>query len=108
MIDLSFCDPTFFLEDNNLPFDHLLREKVVTYAEQHQYPTEETQSIYYAKKEDFSAYQTYKCICTRASFGRGSTLSKPNLDHCGSNEFSFESWQQKTRVERGSFDRNSK
>lgn len=101
VMDFSFCSPTFFLEDHNLPFDALVREKVLTYTSTENYPTEEVHTIYYASKEDFSAYQTYKCICKRASFGRGSTLAKPNLDHCGSDEFSFESWHKKTRATAG-------
>ena len=43
------------------------------------------------KKEDVEALQTYKIICGR-KFGRSSSLSKPNLDHFGSDEFCFESY----------------
>lgn len=92
VMDFSFSHPTFFLEDNLLPFDGLVREKVLKYCNQHNYPSEETKTIYYKDRKSFPAYQTYKCICKRATYGRGATLSKPNLDHCGSNEFCFESW----------------
>ena len=99
-MDFSFCSPTFFLEEGKLPFDSLVREKVLKYTAKENYPTEEVQTIYYATKEDFSAYQTYKCICKRASFGRGATLAKPNLDHCGSDEFSLNRGTKKPALRR--------
>ena len=98
VIDWSFCSPTFFLEDHQLPFDQLVRRAVLQYTEKNNFPTETTHSVYYSEEADFAAYQTYKCICKRGSFGRGPTLAKPNLDHCGSAQFSFESWQKKTRL----------
>lgn len=103
LMDFSFCSPLFFLEDNNLPMDLLVQEKVRTYCSQHNYEASEAKSIYYSERKDFPAYQTYKCICNRSSFGARLSLDKPNLDHCGSNEFCFESWQKKTRDKRGSF-----
>jgi DNA polymerase III alpha subunit len=98
LMDFNFASPTFFIEDNLLPLDYLAQEKVMEYCNKEGHPYENTKSIYYNKRADFSAYQTYKCICKRSSFGRGSTLEKPNLDHCGSNEFCFESWHEKTRA----------
>jgi DNA polymerase III alpha subunit len=47
------------------------------------------QSIYYENKEDFLAYLTFRCISERT------TLSKPNLEHCSSNEFCAESFKEK-------------
>jgi DNA polymerase III alpha subunit len=61
--------PTFWLENNNLPFDHLLGQKVLKFAE------------------------TCKILCNR-NFGRAATLSSPNLNHFGSNEFCLESYLQ--------------
>lgn len=98
LMDFSFASPTFFIEDNLLPLDVIAQEKVIEYCSKEGHSYEEAKSIYYNKRSDFSAYQTYKCICKRSSFGRGSTLEKPNLDHCGSNEFCFESWHEKTRA----------
>ena len=91
--DFSFCKPTFFLEDNHLPFDLIIREKVFEYCKKNNYPTEETKSIFYETKEDFEAFQTYKCICSRRFKQR--TLSVPNFDHLASPEFSFESYLEK-------------
>ena len=90
--NFSFTKPTFFLENNALPFDLLLRSRVIKYTEENKYKTESVKSIYYKNKKDVSALQTYKCITSR-SFGNR-TLSKPNLDHFGSDEFSFESWKE--------------
>ncbi len=94
IMDFDFTNPTFFLEDNKLPFDSFLKDQVINYCENLNYNTIKTKSIYYECREDFSAYQTYKCICARSSFGRGSSLEKPNLDHCASQEFCMESWEE--------------
>lgn len=88
--DLNQLKPTFFIEKGGLPFDEVLEEKVRKYAKQFNLETEIVKSIYYNKRSDVTKLQTYKCICSR-KFGK-KTLSKPNLDHFGSREFSFESY----------------
>lgn len=88
----SFCSPTYFIEDNGLPFDRFLQRKVKNFATENENKTESVKSIYYKNKKDVTALQTYKCITGR-SFGV-KTLSKPNLDHFGSNEFCFQSWKE--------------
>lgn len=85
-------DSVFFLEDNGLPFDDLIQEKVKNYCNVYNYKFFNTKTIYYEKKSDVDAFQTYKCICNRNP-GRQASLSAPNLDHFGSNEFSLESWK---------------
>ena len=90
--DLSFTKPIFFIEDNNLPFDHLIKEETEAYCKKNKYKTEKVKSIFYANEEDFSAYQAYKCICNRGFKAR--TLDCPNFDHQGSDQFSFESWRR--------------
>ena len=92
--DFSFTKPLFFIENNKLPFDHLLRGVVEEYCAAHEYPTEEAKSIYYKKRKDFAAYQTFKIICNRSFNARKSDLTRPNLDHCGSQEFCMESFLQ--------------
>ena len=89
--DFSKIKPVFFLEDNDLPFDDLVRGRVEQYC-QGQYEMQETKSIYYESRTDFEAYQTYKCICGRGFSNKALTLNSPNLDHCGSPEFCFESY----------------
>ena len=88
--DFSFFFFFFFLENNYLPFDHIIKEKVLDYCNKHNYLTEETKSIFYKNKEDLEAFQTYKCICSRRFKQR--TLSVPNFDHLASPEFCFESF----------------
>lgn len=82
--DFSFFNPTFFVEDNSLPFDYIISNLVKSYASD-KYNIVKTQSVFYYKKEDFLAYLTFKCINNR------STLSKPNFNHMGSDSFCFES-----------------
>ena len=77
--------PTFFLESNDLPFDEILRQKVLDYTKNENCEVLETKSVYYYKEEDYKAYLTNKCINNR------STLDKPEFRHNCSNTFSFES-----------------
>ena len=58
---------------------------------------ENVKSILYKNREDVEALQTYKILCNR-NFGRAATLSSPNLNHFGSQEFSFESYLDKKGV----------
>ena len=84
--------PSFFVERNGLPFDHLIEDGVRSYCSDHNYDIHLAKSIYYNTRNDFEAFQTYKCICSR-NFGN-STLSRPNLDHFASREFCFESFME--------------
>ena len=86
--DFSFTKPVFFVEDNDIPFDYLIKKKVVNYCKDNKFDTLNVKSVYYEKKEDFKAYLTFKCINNRT------TLENPRFDHLCSNEFSFESWQE--------------
>jgi DNA polymerase III alpha subunit len=85
--ELDFVEPTFFVEDNNLPFDKMIADRVSAFCEG-KYPIEKTKSIYYKNKQDFKSYLTFRCINNRT------TLDKPNFDHMCSDEFCFESWKE--------------
>jgi DNA polymerase-3 subunit alpha len=85
----DFTKPIFFIEDNDLPFDSLVKQKAFSFAEKNGFKTYKAQSIFYNLREDFKAYLTFRCINNR------SILSKPNLDHMSSNEFCFESIDKK-------------
>lgn len=87
--EFTFTKPTFFVEDNNLPFDELIKDKVISYAESNNLDIQKTKSVFYANRKDFKAYLTFRCINNR------STLNKPNLDHMCSDEFCLESWKEK-------------
>ena len=76
--DFSFCSPTFLIENNSIPYDHLLQSKVQLFAAQ-----------------DAEAFQTYKIICNRSS-GKQTSLSRPELSHFCSNLFCFESWKEQS------------
>ena len=85
--DFSFSTPIFFTEDNDLPFDDLLVNRVEEYCEK-EYEIYATKSIFYKKREDFKSYLTFKCI------GKRTSLNKPNFDHMCSEEFCVESWSE--------------
>ena len=83
--DLNFCDPTFFLEDNDVLIDKDLKERVVEFCSG-KYRTQRVKSIYYKNKDDFAAYLTFKCINKRTS------TEKPNFDGMCSDQFCYESY----------------
>ena len=85
--DFDFTTPVFFEEENDLPFDHLIQNRIEDYCSKNHYDVISTKSIYYANKKDFKAYLTFRCINKR------STLDRPELDHMGSHEFCLESWE---------------
>lgn len=87
--NFSFTNPSFFIERNNLPFEELLEQKIHSITKD----TFLTKTIYYKNKEDVFAYQTYRCITNR-SFGKEQSLSSPNLNHFGSDEFCWESFKE--------------
>lgn len=96
IVKFNFTKPTFFIEDNGLPFDEMTQQAVNKYCKINNFPTQNVQSIFYNTKKDFSAYLAYKLICGRNSFsGRDSSLSKPNFDHLGSDEFCWQSFTEK-------------
>jgi hypothetical protein len=54
----------------------------------------ETRSIFYKNRQDIEAYQTYRII-THRKMGKAQTLQRPELEHCGSAEFCWESYHEK-------------
>ena len=85
----DFTKPIFFIEDNDLPFDSLVKQKALSFAKKNDLKIYKVQSIFYKERKDFKAYLTFRCINNR------SVLNKPNLDHMSSNEFCFESVHQR-------------
>ena len=85
--DFAFTKANYFIENNNLPTDPLLIDLVNKICEKPLL----TKSIYYKDKKDVYAFQTYKILCNR-SFGKESSLSNPNLNNFGSDEFCWESY----------------
>ena len=81
--DIGFTKPVFFIEDNGLPFDPIICQKVEEYTKG-RFTTQKVKSVYYAKKSDFKAYLTFKCIHDR------STLNKPEMEHMTSDRFCLE------------------
>jgi DNA polymerase III alpha subunit len=83
---LNFTKPIIFIEDNDLPFDSIVKDKIKNFAKENNLELYKAKSIYYNKRNDFKTYLTFRCINNR------SILNKPELEHMSSNEFSFESY----------------
>ena len=89
--EFDFTSPTFLIENNNLPFDQIIQDKVLEYCKKNKLKTEKSKTILYKNYKDFDAWLTYK-IATNRKFGRNQSLYCPNFDHLGSDEFCFESF----------------
>tara|TARA_Y100000593_G_C4227876_1_gene295405 strand:- start:163 stop:921 length:759 start_codon:yes stop_codon:yes gene_type:complete len=87
--EFDFTKATYFVEDNDLPFDEIIKNKVINEAKAEEAEVQKAQSIFYKLKKDFKAYLTFRCINNR------STLEKPEIEHMTSNEFCVESWKEK-------------
>lgn len=91
----SICVPQFnnikpimFVEDNDLPFDHLVYDKVINFCTENNLKVLKTKSIYYNNRKDFRSYLTFRCINNR------STLNKPELEHMSSDSFCFQAYKE--------------
>ena len=79
--DIDFAKPYICIENNDLPFDQLVRNQIMSSIK---YEQIESKTVYYNRRADFNAYMTYRCILNRTTF------QKPELSHFGSTEFCME------------------
>jgi len=84
-------NPIFFIENNLLPQDFLMKSVIEDFAKTNNFKTQKAKSIYYRNRKDFRAFQTYKMITSR-SFSKKANIQAPNIDGCASDEFCMESW----------------
>lgn len=82
--------PVFFVQDQGLPFDRMIRKGVEKYAQSEGFAIQPAHQVYYYKDADCVKHQTIQCI------NRRTTLDKPNLNHYGSDQFSYESYLRAT------------
>jgi DNA polymerase III alpha subunit len=74
-----------------LPFDAILRDAILRYAESTQSAIQPVKSIYYLKREDAKKWLIWQAILAR------STYDKPNFDNCASMEFCWQSYKELTK-----------
>jgi DNA polymerase III alpha subunit len=96
-VDISKFDFDYFIEQNNHPFDNLIKEQVDSFCNLKKKKPILTKSIYHKNKDDFDAFQMYKSICNRAN-GKTPMFTNPNLNHFCSNEFCWESFLENAKV----------
>ena len=89
--DLKEHNHLFFEEDNQHPFDYLIKDKMKG-------PTVKAKSIFYPKKSHFAAYQFMRANEKRQG-GKRISFYSPNCEHQCSAEFSFESWWKEMKSE---------
>jgi len=91
-----FKDVDFFVENNSLGFDFILRKVVNDFCKD-KYLIYEVKSIYYKSKNDIDTYMIHKIACSRSFSVKERTLEDPKLDDFCSNEFCIESWKEEAK-----------
>jgi len=86
---LNKKDTFFEISEMGLPFDALLKRKVLEYVGKNGFKTINTHPVLYAEEKDFKAFMVYLISCKRLGAKTGA-FEMPNLNHFGSNRFSFE------------------
>lgn len=89
--DFQKMKPVFFLENHNLPIDGIITKAMKNYTKKMGYEVMNTHQILYYKNIHSSYLQMLKCI------GNRTTMQKPNLNGFSSDEFSFESYEARTK-----------
>jgi DNA polymerase III alpha subunit len=90
LFDCDTFSPVFFLQENSLPFDKVLRDATAKFNKDNKFETLEVKSIFYEKKSDFKNY-----LVRRAIEERG-TMEKPKIEYLSSDEFCLEEiWKLK-------------
>jgi DNA polymerase III alpha subunit len=89
--DFSFTEPKYFVEDNGLPFDEILKSRVLSYSGGRN-DVVQSKSIYYNKRTDFKAYLTFRCLSK--SEGKRKSLAEPEFPHMTSSDFCLEAWKE--------------
>jgi len=82
---IDFSNIFFHIENHELPFTQLITNQVQNFSKN----IINSHSIYYYSEDDLEAYMTFRCATNPE---RRTLLTEPNLEHFGSNKFSFESY----------------
>jgi DNA polymerase III alpha subunit len=85
--NFDFTEPTFFIEDNDLYIDQVIKKHIEKHCE-NGCESQEVKSIFYKDRKDFKSYLTFRCINNRSS------LDKPELEGMNSAEFCLQSWKE--------------
>lgn len=88
IVDAPALKPIFLIEDNDHPFDVMLRPIVESFCAANSIQTRHTKTIYYEKREDFDAFVAYRIDCNRSY--KNQSLAKPELEYLGSDSFCAE------------------
>lgn len=88
----------FEISSCGLPFDDLILKRVKRFCEENNYQTINTHPIFYFKKEDFIACLNYR-LCGQREHKKTDAFNKPEMEHFSSNEFSFETFYERTQAQ---------
>lgn len=95
--DFLDLKPIQFIEENDHPFDFLVKDSVSSFCSLNKVESQLVKSICYKKRVDVSAMQFYSAVDRRTG-GKNPTFDNPNLEHFCSPEFCWESYLDKVKV----------
>jgi len=87
--DFGKIKPNIFWNDMSLPFDNLIKSAHINYGQNNNLDIREVHPIYYYNTNCFYAYNVFRAIQNR------SVMSKPQMDHFSSSNFSFQKYMEK-------------
>ena len=85
-------EPVFFYSNQDLPYDSILTNAIKEYCIKNSFEMQEVHNCYYYKPSDFKSYVLMRCFENRSRF------KKPEIDFLCSDDFSFQSYLNKTNV----------
>lgn len=89
--DVSQWKPVQFVEENDHPFDFLIKNAVDSFCNLHSIEQVKVKTVVYETRKDAETMQMYAAVHNRSG-GKSPTYDNPNLEHFCSPEFSFESF----------------
>lgn len=88
MLDFKGFNPLFMTMEMGLPFDELIKNKIINYCKANNYETFECHPVYYYSPSSIDAITTLRILANRKP-GRVRTLSAPGMDFWVSDEFNY-------------------
>lgn len=91
IFDVTWFKASFHIENNELPFDNIIKDSIEKYNQKYNLNTILCKTIYYRLRQNFKTFQTFKAICSRTN------LNAPNMEYMSSKEFCIESWKENVK-----------
>jgi DNA polymerase III alpha subunit len=89
--------PLLLTQNQELPFDNLIKNQINDFVKSNDWPTQEAHWVRYYREEDIKRFMALNLITQKQTGAERATFEKPELKHFISDQFSFESYLNKTK-----------